>query len=148
MKDQVKFKSKGKVKGEVEEIKNQLARALADYDNLRKRTELEREIWIKFASERVLVSLLPVLDNLEAALKHLKDQGLAIAVGEFKKIFTEEGLEEIAPKVGEKFDHQIHEAIETEEGGEKNTIARVILNGWKFKDGKVIRFAKVEVCKG
>jgi molecular chaperone GrpE len=148
MKDQVKLKSRQMPKGEVEETKNQLARALADYDNLRKRTELEHEIWIKFASERILVSLLPVLDNLEAALKHLEDQGLAIAIGEFKKIFAEEGLEEITPKVGEKFDHLVHEVIEAKEGGEKDTIAEVILNGWKFRDGKVIRFAKVKVYKG
>jgi molecular chaperone GrpE len=131
----------------IRELKNQLARALADYDNLRKRTELERKVWIKFASERILISLLPVLDNLEAALKHLKDQGLAIAVGEFKKIFNEEGLEEISPKVGDKFDHELHEAVETKEGGEKGTIAEIILNGWKFQEGKVIRFAKVKVYK-
>jgi molecular chaperone GrpE len=141
------FKTKG-VEVEVVELKNQLIRALADYDNLRKRTDLEKEIWIKFASERILVSLLPVLDSLEEALKHLQDQGLAMAVGEFKKIFNEEGLEEVQPKAGEEFNHEIHEVIEVEDGGQKDTIAEVTLNGWKFKEGKVIRFAKVKVFTG
>lgn len=141
------FKTKG-AEVEVVELKNQLMRALADYDNLRKRTDLEKEIWIKFASERILVALLPVLDSLEEALKHLQDQGLAMAVGEFKKIFSEEGLEEIQPKVGEEFNHEIHEVIEVEDGGQKDTIAEVALNGWKFKEGKVIRFAKVKVFTG
>jgi len=140
------FKTKGEA--EVIELKNQLIRALADYDNLRKRTDLEKEIWIKFASERILVALLPVLDSLEEALKHLQDQGLAMAVGEFKKIFSEEGLEEIQPKVGEEFNHEIHEVIEVEDDGQKDTIAEVTLNGWKFKEGKVIRFAKVKVFTG
>lgn len=141
------FKTKG-VEVEVVELKNQLIRALADYDNLRKRTDLEKEIWIKFASERILVSLLPVLDSLEEALKHLQDQGLAMAVGEFKKIFNEEGLEEVQPKAGEEFNHEIHEVIEVEDGGQKDTIAEVTLNGWKFREGKVIRFAKVKVFTG
>jgi len=133
---------------EIQDLKVKLARALADYDNLRKRTELEKEVWIKFAGERILISLLPVLDNLEAVLTHLQDQGLAIAVSEFKKVFSEEGLLEIAPKKGDVFDHELHEAVEVEKGGKKDIIADVALNGWKFKDGKVIRYAKVKVYQG
>lgn len=129
----------------IEELKNQLARALADYDNLRKRVESERELWIKFSGERILTKLLPVLDILESAQVHLKDQGLAIALGEFKKVFKDEGVEEIKPSVGDSFDHSVHEVVEAVSGGKRGTIAELVQVGWRFKEGKVIRAAKVKV---
>ncbi len=131
---------------EVIQLKNQLARALADYDNLTRRTETQRMDLIKFAGQSIIVRLLPILDNLESALKHLKDPGLAIAIGEFKKILEEEGLIEIVPKAGEKLDPTLHEAIESVSGeGEHGQIAEVIVPGWKFKDGTIVRVAKVKV---
>ena len=169
MRNKIKFKSKKIDDGTLtEELKSQLARALADYDNLRKRVEEEREIWIKFSSERVIIKLLPILDAFEAAQVHLGDQGLAIAVGEFKKVLSEEGIEEIKPGVGDEFDENIHEAMEIVEGekkatgpvtdsegsltrreasGQEGKIAELVLTGWKFGDGKIIRFAKVKVTK-
>src|SRR3989304_6882580 len=130
---------------EVGVLKNQLARALADYDNLRKRTEDERQLWVKFSTERVLIKLIPVLDMLASAQEHLKDSGLAIAVGEFKKVLSEEGIEEIVPRKGDPFNPQLHEALESVGGGKKGQIAELILTGWKFADGKIIRPAKVKV---
>lgn len=141
----VSQKTKKSAKDEVGNLKNQLIRALADYDNLRKRVDTEREVWVKFSTERVLLKLFPVIDILESAQEHLKDRGLAIAISEFKKIFSEEGIEEIVPKKGEEFDPQIHEAIESVQGGKKGTIAELILSGWRFKEGKLIRVAKVKV---
>lgn len=130
---------------ETEDLKAKLARALADYDNLSKRADAEKEAWIKFSGQRIIYKLIPVLDNLDSALKHSSDPGLAIAVAEFRKVLSEEELEEIPPKVKDEFDENLHEAIEAVEGGEKGKIAEVILNGWKFKDGQVIRHAKVKV---
>jgi len=130
---------------EVSELKNQLARALADYDNLRKRVEAEKEVWERFSTERVLLKLIPILDILERAENHLKDEGLAIAIGEFKKVLKEEGIEEIRPQKGDNFDAEIHEVVDVVSGGEKDSIAELILVGWRFKDGKVIRPAKVKV---
>ena len=130
---------------EVTVLKNQLARALADYDNLRKRTEDERQLWVKFSAERVLIKLIPVLDMLASAQEHLKDSGLAIAVGEFKKVLSEEGIEEIVPRKGDPFNPQLHEALESVGGGKKGHIAEIVLVGWKFLDGKIIRPAKVKV---
>ena len=134
---------------ESEVLRNQLARALADYDNLRKRVEEEREIWIKFSSERVIIKLLPILDAFEAAQAHLGDQGLAIAVSEFKKALSEEGIEEIRPKIGDTFDAKLHEAVDIVSppagGKDKGKIAELVLTGWKFGDGKIIRFARTKV---
>lgn len=130
---------------EIVSLKNQLARALADYDNLRKRTEEEREIWVKYAGQRIVAKLISILDILESAQTHLNDQGLAIAIGEFKKVLLEEELEEVRPKQGEKFDHNVHEVIETVPGGKHGEIAELVLPGWKFKDGFIVRVAKVKV---
>jgi len=133
-------------------LKNQLARALADYDNLRKRTEAEKSVWLIFAKQELLIKLLPVLDTLETAQKHLKDEGLAMAVSQFQNILKEEGIVEIE---GGKFDAKVHEAVETLAGGEKGKVAETLSKGYKFKDphkggagGLVIRHARVKVWKG
>lgn len=134
-----------KEKKEIEELKGQLARALADYDNLRKRTEAEREVWVKFAAQNILAKILPVLDTLEVAQNHLKDRGLAIAINQFREVLKEVGLEEVRPQKGDNFDPKIHEAVESIVGGKHGQIAETILPGWRFNDGPVVRFAKVKV---
>ena len=143
MKNKKTVKSPETIK--IEELKNQLARALADYDNLRKRSEIEREVLLKFSSERIIARALPLLDSLENAQKHLKDGGLAIIIADFKKLLYDEMLEEILPKKGDMFDEKLHEAIEACEGGKKGTILEVVLPGWKFIDGPVLRHGKVKV---
>lgn len=131
--------------GEVELLKSQLARALADYDNLVKRTEVEKTVWMSFARKDLLVKLLPVIDSLETAQKHLKDAGLDLVLGEIKKVFESEGIIEI--DTSGEFDENIHEAIDTIPGEKKNMIAEVLQKGYKFSNGEVIRHAKVRVYK-
>jgi molecular chaperone GrpE len=137
----------GKVHQELEMVKEMLARALADYDNLSKRVDRERVDLGKIVSVGVIVRLLPVLDNLESAQTHLKDQGLAISIGEFKRVLSEDGLNEIRPSVGDIFDENTMEAIEVTAGTSDNMISEVVLTGWKFTDGTVVRHAKVKVSK-
>ncbi len=129
---------------ETVELETQLARALADYDNLRKRTEAEKGIWIKFAKQELLIKLLPILDTLEIAQKHVGDKGLEIAVNQFREILKEEGVIEI--EAG-KFDESLHEAVDTSIGGVEGDVAEVVVKGYKFNDGTVIRHAKVKVYK-
>jgi molecular chaperone GrpE len=145
-------KSKAKnLKVKIEEtgiLKDQLARALADYDNLRKRIEREKETLENLASLKLILRLLPILDNLRAAQNHLMDAGLAITVGEFENLLKDEGIEEIKANKGDTFDHNLHEVIEVVENcQEENKIEEVVLSGWRFKDGIVIRHAKVKVGK-
>jgi len=142
-----KAKSEDKVHLELESVKAMLARALADYDNLNKRVERERSEIQKIISLRLIIKLLTVLDGLESAQMHLKDAGLAISIVEFKRILSEEGLTEIKPKVGEQFDENWMEAIEVVPGTSNNGIAEVVLIGWKFSDGTIVRHAKVRVTK-
>lgn len=146
-------KSGEKINEEAELLKAQLLRTLADYDNLVKRVEKEREVLGKVASIGVITKLLPVLDNLENAQGHLQDAGLAISIGEFKKVFNEEGLTEVDPKIGDEFDENTMEAIEVTPGERDNLVSEVVLKGWKFNDlsaqadGQVVRHAKVKVSK-
>ena len=127
------------------QLKDQLARALADYDNLVKRTEAEKAIWMSFAKKDLLVKLLPVVDSLETAQGHLKDPGLDLVLAEVKKVFEGEGIVEIGTEG--QFDANLHEVIDLESGGKKNMIAEVLQKGYKFSDGEVIRHAKVRVYK-
>jgi molecular chaperone GrpE len=143
----IKVKSEDKVHAELESVKGMLARALADYDNLSKRVDRERQDLGKLASISIIVRLLPVLDNLENAQAHLQDAGLAISIGEFKRVLNEEGLNEIRPNIGDKFDENMMEAIEITKGESDNEVSELVLAGWKFTDGTVVRHAKVKVSK-
>jgi molecular chaperone GrpE len=132
-------------------LKEQLARALADYDNLRKRVEREREDFGRLVNVRLVVRMLPVYDMLEGAQGHLNDTGIAITLEEFAKVLKEEGIEKIETKPGDKFDEEIHEAVEVEDppagGKSQGKITKVILSGWKLIDGPVIRPVKVKAGK-
>lgn len=151
MKDKTKIK-KQEIKNdnsEIDLLKSQLMRALADYDNLRKRTEEEKLTWIKFATQKFITDLIPILDIFEASLKHTNDQGLAIGVSQMKDLLRQEGLEEIKPELGEAFDENLHEVSETVAGKveDEGKISEVILHGWKFVGGQVVRHARVKVYK-
>lgn len=136
-----------KVNPEVEILKSQLARALADYDNLTKRVERERQDVYKSAKHKLILKLLPVLDMLYEAQKHLNDSGIALTVSAFEDVLREEEVLEINPKEGEEFNEELHEAIEVDkkEGLKDNQIISCVLRGWQFSEGPVIRHAKVKV---
>lgn len=143
-----KFKSKNGENEEKAQLKSQLARALADYDNLVKRTDEEKAKWIQFSSQALLERLLPALDMLERAQLHLKDKGLELAITEFKKTLEEEGLSEIKPAPGDEFDPELMEVVEVVQGKDNNIVSELISAGWRYKDGSVIRHAKVKVTSG
>lgn len=140
-------KEEVKVNEEVEILKAQLARTLADYDNMRKRVEMEKESLGKILTTNIILKLLPVLDNLESANNHLKDAGLAISIVEFKNVLKDEGLTEIKPEIGSNFNEEEMEAIEIVKGEVDNTVSEVVLTGWKYLDNTIIRHAKVKVFK-
>jgi molecular chaperone GrpE (heat shock protein) len=102
---------------------------------------------MKFSSLNIISKLLPVLDMIENAQKHLQDQGLAISIGEFVNVLKDEGLVVINPNIGDEFNEEEMEAIEVVEGTSDNVISEVVVPGWKFKDGIVVRHAKVKVFK-
>jgi molecular chaperone GrpE len=139
-------------KNEIKELKDQLVRALADYDNLRKRVEKERGDFKKLANLTLVAKLLPVFDMLEEAQMHLKDSGIAIIIKELTEVFEEEGVERIKVDKGVKFDENLHEAVEVahppvSKKGKGNKIVKELVSGWKYKDGIVIRPVGVKVAK-
>jgi molecular chaperone GrpE len=134
------------MKGKISKKDEQLARALADYDNLRKRVEAEKANWQRFATVKVVSRLLPVLDMLENSQQYNNDEGIMLAIKEFKNAFLDLGAEEIEVSVGAEFNPLYEEAVETVEGGKTNTIAEIVQSGWRMKEGNlVIRPAKVKV---
>jgi len=129
-------------------LKTQLARALADYDNLVKRVEREKQGFERYANVKLAIKLLPVLDVLREAQKHIGDPGIAMTIAQFEEALKGEGIEEIKVKAGDEFNPQLHEAIEViEEGKGKGKVKEVALTGWRFTGGPVIRHARVKVTK-
>lgn len=133
---------------EDDNLKVQLVRALADYDNLRKRIDKEKdELW-RIMLARFVLKVLPVYDMLLNAQEHLADSGIAITIEEFTKILQEEGVEKIGLSEGDVFQAEFCEATDTESTKDKKMqgrIAKVVAEGFKIKDGPVIRPAKVKV---
>jgi molecular chaperone GrpE len=126
-----------------QELENSLKRALADYQNLERRVEEERRLLTNLSSAVLIEKFLPVLDNLESAQMHLKDEGLEMVIKQFKDILKEEGVEEIEAQ-GRPFDPNLHEATEVIEGKNDNKIVKILRKGYKIND-KVIRPAQVSV---
>ena len=120
-------------------------RALADYQNLLKRTTAEKQEFAKYANEECAREILPVYDNLRLSLKHIDvaakengwAQGVKYVVKQFVEILKNMGVEEIAAK-GKKFDPNVMEAIE----GKGEKVKEVVKPGYKLKD-KVILPVKV-----
>lgn len=128
-----------------QQLQDRLKRALADYQNLEKRVEEERKLLSRLSASLLIEKLIPVLDNLENAQSHLKDEGLEIVIKQFKGILVSEGVEEIAA-VGSQFNPHLHEAVEAQVGDQDNLVIKVIAKGYKIED-TVIRPAKVIISK-
>lgn len=124
---------------------DQLLRCRAEMDNILKRAARERGDLVKYASEKLICKILPVLDSLEQASKH--DEGTKVLYQQLLDILKGEGLVPIEA-VGQKFDPYKHEAfyqLKSEEL-EEDTVAEEIQKGYLL-DCKVIRFSKVAVAK-
>ena len=124
-------------------------RIQADFDNYRKRTQRENEEFRKYASAGIVTDLLNIVDDLDRALEHAKeDDDLAVGIKGVRtnlmKILESNGLQEI-PADG-KFNPNYHEALCTVDGDEDDQIAEVFQKGYTL-NGKVIRFTKVKVTK-
>ncbi|MFN4212374.1 MAG: nucleotide exchange factor GrpE [Microgenomates group bacterium] len=134
-----------KLRKEVEEYKNKYLRALADYQNLEKRVEQERQEIVFNASKNLLLKLLPIVDNLEKAEIFIKDDGLKMIKNNFDQFLRSEGLEEIQI-LGKEFDPQLAEAVEVVEGEKDNIVVEILKKGYKFNN-KILRVAQVKVSK-
>lgn len=130
-----------------------MLRALADAENARKRAQNEISNAFKFAAERMIESLLPVSDSLEAALAADKadpdtlKNGIELTLRQLHTVLEKENVKEIAPGPGEKFDPHRHQAMAAVEAdADPNTIVAVMQKGYSLND-RVIRPALVSVAK-
>lgn len=139
---------------ECDALTDQLLRARAEFDNYRKRTARENLQIRKMAAGDLLRDLLPVLDNLELALRHSDDasgalqDGVKLVQQQLRDVMQESGLKAI-PAVGEVFDPKVHEAVSQLPSAEvpSNRIIEEYQRGYILGD-RVLRPSKVVVSAG
>lgn len=140
---------------QVAELTEALQRERADAINLRARAEKERGQMADFFKAMVVKDFLPVIDNLERALKHapkeLSDsdyiKGIQGVANQLEKVLSDMGVERIKT-IGEHFDPLFHEAISMENGdGNDELVSEELQPGYKIGN-EVIRHAMVRVKKG
>lgn len=163
VKDKKKFKEKLAAKDEeikalgeqVNHWKNEYYRAYADTQNLRKSLEKDHRDAMKYRIEGFVDSLLPVLDSFHMACSAKQDNpelknyvlGFNYIYKNLINVLSEEGLVEIDPQVGDKFDDSTMEGVELEESdGEESLVMKVHCKGYKLHD-RLIRAARVTVSK-
>ena len=144
-----------KLKGEVEDWKNSYLRKQADFQNFTKRKEKEFDDLKAFASEKVVVKVLDIIDNLEraiAASSETKDfdslvKGVELTLSQMKSTVASEGVEAIETEKA-TFDPHLHMAVSVEDSTDyaNDEIIAEFQKGYKMK-GKVIRPSMVKVCK-
>lgn len=131
-----------------DEYLDSLQRMKADYINAKNRFEEERQGLTRFATEGLVLQLLPVMDGLESALLHSEDAsgGIKNIKNELSKILSQNGIESFDP-LGLVFDPNVHEPVETlavETESEDNTVTKVHQKGYTL-NGRTIRPARVAV---
>lgn len=133
-----------KFQARIKELEDLWKRALADYQNLEKRVAKEKEEFAKFANSELILKILPAIDDLEKAERHLEDEGLSLALENLRQGLKETGLEKIELE-GKRFDPLEMECVEVSQGGEGKVLEE-IRAGYKL-NGKVLRPAQVKVGK-
>src|SRR5690606_31490775 len=100
-----------------------LARVQADFTNSRKRLESDMEQRLAYANQGVIEALLPIMDNFERALAQDPTKvdaatllkGMALVAEQVRSLISKYGVEAVEPKVGDDFDHTLHQAIMQQE---------------------------------
>jgi len=138
----------------VADAKDQALRAAAEAQNVRRRAEQEAEKARKFALEKFVKELLPVVDSLEKALEAMADEateahreGVAMTLKMQRDVLTKFGVEILEP-TGEPFDPQYHEAMTMVPNPEldPNTVMEVFQKGYLL-NGRLVRPAMVVVSQ-
>lgn len=152
--DQEEVSPEEVLKTELEEANNKYIRLYAEFDNYKRRTSRERVELLQTAGKDVIIDMLPVLDDLERALKaidaHADDasvkEGIQLVVNKLKKTLEQKGLKEME-SINQTFDADFHEAITNIPAPNdemKGKVVDEVLKGYLLND-KVLRYAKVVV---
>lgn len=133
--------------------KDKNLRLFAEFENFRKRTAKERLELLSTASEGVMLSMLPILDDFNRALIELEKHGesehltgIKLIATKFTDTLSSKGLVEVEIKAGDEFNADLSEAVTQIPAGDdmKGKVVDVIERGYKLGD-KVIRFPKVVI---
>jgi molecular chaperone GrpE len=139
---------------ELAEMKDKYLRLYAEFENFKKRSQRDKEDLSRYSKEEVLYHLLPVIDNLEMALKHSGDnlsqglvKGVEITLREFQRVTEKFGLTPISA-MDKPFDPALHHAMTVVERPdlEDKTVVEEFRKGYMFGD-KVLRPSLVAVSK-
>lgn len=137
------------------EAQEQMLRLRADFDNVKKRLEREKIDSIKYANERLLAEILPIVDNLDRATASLAEghdpekvkQGLKLAQNELHQVLETHGVE-VVKALGEKFDPQVHEAVGVVERDDvqDGIVVDEVQRGYLL-NGRLIRPSRVRIAQ-
>lgn len=150
----VELSAEEKLQLQVTELNDKYLRLFAEFDNFKRRTQKERVELLQTAGKDIVVSLLPVLDDFERAIKATENstdvapvrEGIELVQTKLKSILTQKGLKEIE-SLHTPFDTDLHEAITQIPSPSEDLKGKVIdqlEKGYTLND-KVVRFAKVVV---
>lgn len=141
------------LRDENQQLKDRYLRTLADFDNLRKRTEREKADFFKYALGGVLKDILPVLDNFDRGLEHAAEgdefhKGMLLIYKQLYDVLQKHGLKPI-DESSVHFDPNIHEAVVREEDDSvpSHTVTAVLQKGYFLHD-RLLRPALVKVAVG
>ncbi|RZK49391.1 MAG: nucleotide exchange factor GrpE [Pedobacter sp.] len=143
-----------KLKADNEQLNDKYVRLFAEFDNYKRRTQKERIELLQTAGKDVMVSLLPILDDFDRALKASEGltednpirEGIVLIHNKMKSTLGQKGLKEMQ-SVNEVFNTDMHEAITKIPAPSEDLKGKVVdeLEKGYFLNDKVIRFAKVVV---
>lgn len=137
---------------------NKLLRAMADFENYRKRMERDKQDLVKFANENLIRELLNVIDHLDQALSHIKQSsgddarnlalGVELVAKQLVGALEKFGLKAVDAEMGQHFDPQHHEALQMvdAEDAEPGTVLAQHRRGYMLHD-RLLRPALVDVVK-
>ena len=138
----------------IQQEKDKYLRLFAEFENYKKRTSKERIELFKTASQELMTSLLPIMDDFDRGLSEIKKvkdkellKGMQLINDKFKNTLNQKGLTEIEVKKGDVFDAEIHEAITQIPAPSEKLKGKVIdavEKGYKLGE-KIIRYPKVVI---
>jgi len=146
------------LKEEVSQYKNEVLRARAETENVRRRMERDVANAHKYGAERLVGELLPVMDSLSRGIEQASGtddtvqnirSGMEMTLDILRKILEKNGVSEIIPQKGDVFDPAQHEAmsLQKDPSAAPNTVLQVFQPGYAL-NGRVIRAAMVMVSSG
>ncbi len=140
------------LKEEVSNLKDKLLRNSAELENFKRRTNEEKQNFMRYATGEVMLDLISVIDNFDRALSSCESEldenslsGLKMIYEQIQNITSKNGVE-VVSCVGEAFDPNFHQAVMTgaDENYDSGVVIEELQKGYKIKD-KILRPAMVKV---